>query len=171
MRRLLRGPQPSHAVAFAGAAASADFRHPEGGAVGEARGILWGKCVAALTVVAVRHMACCSAFARHVEGVVVGGPDEQMAWTHALSVVARVADVFARWNRAVCELPRDTVCLYRVAPSDSEIAVAIRFDVGRPLPTPVAGEFVDLLPESLSHRSRRWPHVTMYHSSRLMATG
>ena len=89
-----------------------------------------------------------------VQNVVTVRSKEQVVWIDALSVVAMVTDEQTFWDWPVMEFPRDA--MREGWPSErgaTNVAVAIRADVCRPLPTRIVIGSLHFRPESFSERN------------------
>lgn len=72
-----------------------------------------------------------SSHVAHIRGVV---PQPQMAWSYALSVIARMTDKLIGWYGAIMESVRKSVCSEALS-FDSEMPITIS-KTAYPLPTP-----------------------------------
>jgi len=113
---------------------------------------------------AAHSRAMCPPFLLHILHIVVMGSEEKVIRPHAAFVVTFMEYVKAGRDRAVVNLPTDTMRLkHWVAARGGDNTVAVGFVLtGRPLPTPPA--LADIAPKALFQSSVSTSHVKRSYS-------
>lgn len=89
-----------------------------------------------------------SALPNRISCIVPSGSEKKMIRVAARRVIAFMTNAHTFWNFTVCDLPRNSMCLFRI-PVNTENPISFIVSVGRPRPTFINRTTLNLFPESI----------------------